>query len=157
MSNASATPRNRPSPPTAANPSRVPFSRPASLRCSHSRAKSGGVGSGTRVKRRTSGSASMAATAARWDSFRGSRRTDSIGGGETDLREVGVPTQDEKAERFRALHEGDAFIIPNPWDAGSAKVFAALGFHALATTSSGFAFTLGRADGNATLDEVVAH
>jgi 2-methylisocitrate lyase-like PEP mutase family enzyme len=70
---------------------------------------------------------------------------------------VGVPTQDEKAERFRALHEGDAFIIPNPWDAGSAKVFAALGFHALATTSSGFAFTLGRADGNATLDEVVAH
>ena len=68
-----------------------------------------------------------------------------------------MPTQDEKAERFRALHEGDAFIIPNPWDAGSAKVFAALGFHALATTSSGFAFTLGRADGNATLDEVVAH
>jgi 2-methylisocitrate lyase-like PEP mutase family enzyme len=68
-----------------------------------------------------------------------------------------VPTQDEKAERFRALHEGDAFIIPNPWDAGSAKVFAALGFEALATTSSGFAFTLGRADGNATLDEVVAH
>jgi len=70
---------------------------------------------------------------------------------------VVVPTHDEKAERFRALHEGDAFIIPNPWDAGSAKVFAALGFHALATTSSGFAFTLGRADGNATLDEVVAH
>jgi 2-methylisocitrate lyase-like PEP mutase family enzyme len=70
---------------------------------------------------------------------------------------VGVPTQDEKAERFRALHEGDAFIIPNPWDAGSAKVFAALGFQALATTSSGFAFTLGRADGGATLDEVVAH
>jgi len=68
-----------------------------------------------------------------------------------------VPTQDEKAERFRALHEGDAFIIPNPWDAGSAKVFAALGFQALATTSSGFAFTLGRADGSATLDEVVAH
>ena len=68
-----------------------------------------------------------------------------------------MPTQDEKAERFRALHEGDAFIIPNPWDAGSAKVFAALGFRALATTSSGFAFTLGRADGNATLDEVVAH
>ena len=68
-----------------------------------------------------------------------------------------MPTHDEKAERFRALHEGDAFIIPNPWDSGSAKVFAALGFHALATTSSGFAFTLGRADGNATLDEVVAH
>jgi len=70
---------------------------------------------------------------------------------------VGVPTQDEKAERFRALHEGDAFIIPNPWDAGSAKVFAALGFQALATTSSGFAFTLGRPDGSVTLDEVADH
>ena len=56
-------------------------------------------------------------------------------------------TQQEKGERFRALHEGEAFIIPNPWDAGSAKVFAALGFQALATTSSGFAFTLGRPDG----------
>jgi 2-methylisocitrate lyase-like PEP mutase family enzyme len=72
--------------------------------------------------------------------------------------EVGVPlTQDEKAKRFRALHEGDAFIIPNPWDAGSAKVFAALGFQALATTSSGFAFTLGRPDGSASLDEVCDH
>jgi 2-methylisocitrate lyase-like PEP mutase family enzyme len=66
-------------------------------------------------------------------------------------------TQQEKAEAFRALHEGDAFIIPNPWDAGSAKVFAALGFAALASTSSGFAFTLGRRDGEATLDDVVAH
>ena len=49
------------------------------------------------------------------------------------------------------------FLIPNPWDAGSAKILAALGFPALATTSSGFAFTLGRADGGATLDEVVQH
>jgi 2-methylisocitrate lyase-like PEP mutase family enzyme len=48
-------------------------------------------------------------------------------------------------------------VIPNPWDAGSARVLAALGFRALATTSSGFAFTLGRLDGGATLDEVVAH
>ena len=47
-------------------------------------------------------------------------------------------------------------MIPNPWDAGSARVLAALGFEALATTSSGFAFTLGRLDGGATLDEVVA-
>ena len=62
-----------------------------------------------------------------------------------------------KAERFRALHEGDAFIIPNPWDAGSARVLEALGFQALATTSSGFAFTLGRSDGEATLDEVLEH
>src|SRR5262249_40875486 len=67
------------------------------------------------------------------------------------------PTQQEKAERFRALHEGKPFVIPNPWDAGSAKVLAALGFEALATTSSGFAFTLGRLDGGVTLDEVVEH
>jgi 2-methylisocitrate lyase-like PEP mutase family enzyme len=55
------------------------------------------------------------------------------------------------------LHAGDAFVIPNPWDAGSARVLAALGFKALATTSSGFAFTLGRLDGDVTLDEVVGH
>ena len=48
-------------------------------------------------------------------------------------------------------------MIPNPWDAGSARVLAALGFKALATTSSGFAFTLGRLDGGVTLDEVVEH
>jgi 2-methylisocitrate lyase-like PEP mutase family enzyme len=66
-------------------------------------------------------------------------------------------TQHEKGERFRALHEGGAFVIPNPWDVGSAKVLAGLGFAALATTSSGFAFTLGRHDGGVTLDEVVDH
>ena len=65
--------------------------------------------------------------------------------------------QDEKARAFRALHEGEPFVIPNPWDAGSARALAALGFEALASTSSGFAFTLGRLDGEATLDEVVAH
>jgi 2-methylisocitrate lyase-like PEP mutase family enzyme len=65
--------------------------------------------------------------------------------------------QERKAEAFAALHAGEAFVIPNPWDAGSARVLAALGFEALATTSSGFAFTLGRLDGAATLDEVVAH
>jgi 2-methylisocitrate lyase-like PEP mutase family enzyme len=65
--------------------------------------------------------------------------------------------QETKAADFQALHAGDAFVIPNPWDAGSARVLAALGFKALATTSSGFAFTLGRRDGHATLDEVVAH
>jgi 2-methylisocitrate lyase-like PEP mutase family enzyme len=62
-----------------------------------------------------------------------------------------------KAAAFRALHEGEPFLIPNAWDGGSAKVFSALGFGALATTSSGFAYTLGRADGNVSLDEVVAH
>jgi 2-methylisocitrate lyase-like PEP mutase family enzyme len=66
-------------------------------------------------------------------------------------------TQAQKAEEFRALHAGEAFVIPNPWDAGSARVLAALGFKALASTSSGFAFTLGRLDGRATLDEVVEH
>jgi 2-methylisocitrate lyase-like PEP mutase family enzyme len=67
------------------------------------------------------------------------------------------PTQREKAEAFSALHEGEPFVIPNPWDAGSARVLEALGFKALASTSSGFAFTLGRLDGEATLDEVAEH
>jgi 2-methylisocitrate lyase-like PEP mutase family enzyme len=62
-----------------------------------------------------------------------------------------------KAEAFAALHQGDPFVIPNPWDAGSARVLEALGFKALATTSSGFAFTLGRLDGGVTLDEVADH
>ena len=66
-------------------------------------------------------------------------------------------TQQEKAAAFEGLHAGEPFVIPNPWDAGSARALAALGFEALATTSSGFAFTLGRLDGQATLDEVVAH
>jgi 2-methylisocitrate lyase-like PEP mutase family enzyme len=65
--------------------------------------------------------------------------------------------QDARAAAFRALHEGEPFVIPNPWDAGSARVFAALGFEALATTSSGLAFTLGRLDGGATLEEVAVH
>jgi 2-methylisocitrate lyase-like PEP mutase family enzyme len=62
-----------------------------------------------------------------------------------------------QAERFAALHQGPPFVIPNPWDVGSARVLESLGFPALATTSSGFAFTLGRADGSATLDDVAAH
>jgi 2-methylisocitrate lyase-like PEP mutase family enzyme len=65
--------------------------------------------------------------------------------------------QSEKAARFRALHEGEPFLIPNPWDAGSAKVLEALGFEALASSSSALAFTFGRPDGEATLDEVVEH
>jgi 2-methylisocitrate lyase-like PEP mutase family enzyme len=65
--------------------------------------------------------------------------------------------QGEKAAAFQALHAGEPFVIPNPWDAGSARVLAGLGFKALASTSSGFAFTLGRLDGEATLDEVVEH
>ena len=68
-----------------------------------------------------------------------------------------MTSQQRKAAAFRALHDGEPFVIPNPWDAGSARVLEALGFEALATTSSGFAFTLGRLDGAATIDEVVAH
>jgi 2-methylisocitrate lyase-like PEP mutase family enzyme len=68
-----------------------------------------------------------------------------------------MTSQEQKAEAFRALHAGEAFVIPNPWDAGSARVLAALGFKALASTSSGFAFTLGRLDGDVTLAEVVEH
>jgi 2-methylisocitrate lyase-like PEP mutase family enzyme len=66
-------------------------------------------------------------------------------------------SQEGRGLAFRALHEGEPFVIPNPWDAGSARILEALGFEALATTSSGFAFTLGRLDGQATLDDVVAH
>lgn len=63
----------------------------------------------------------------------------------------------DRAEHFRALHEGEAFVIPNPWDAGTAKLLAALGFRALATTSSGAAFARGRPDGALSLDEVLDH
>ena len=68
-----------------------------------------------------------------------------------------MASQVDKARAFRALHQGAPFVIPNPWDAGSAKVLEQLGFKALATTSSGFAFTLGRRDGHVTLDEVIGH
>jgi len=63
----------------------------------------------------------------------------------------------EKAEAFRALHEGAPFVIPNPWDAGSARALAELGFPALASSSGAFAETLGRSDGEVSLDEVVEH
>ncbi|HEV2374701.1 MAG TPA: isocitrate lyase/phosphoenolpyruvate mutase family protein [Streptosporangiaceae bacterium] len=65
--------------------------------------------------------------------------------------------QVKKAAAFAALHGGEPFVIPNPWDAGSARILAALGFQALASTSSGFAFTLGRLDGHVSLDEVTRH
>src|SRR5829696_5016454 len=71
---------------------------------------------------------------------------------------VSKVSQAEKAKVFRALHERDgAFIIPNPWDIGSARLLAGLGFEALATTSSGFANSIGKADGEATPDEVIEH
>lgn len=67
-------------------------------------------------------------------------------------------SQSDKADRFRALHQGPgAFIIANPWDAGSARILEGLGFAALATSSGGFAGTLGRRDGRVTRDEALAH
>jgi len=67
-------------------------------------------------------------------------------------------TQNEKAARFRALHDAPGtFVIPNPWDAGSARVLAGLGFRALATSSAASASALGRRDGGLRRDEALAH
>lgn len=67
-------------------------------------------------------------------------------------------TQTEKAQAFRALHQrAGAFIIPNPWDVGSARLLAHLGFEALATTSMGYAFSLGRRDNTLDREQVLAH
>ena len=63
----------------------------------------------------------------------------------------------EKTEAFRALHRGECFVIPNPWDAGSARMLAELGFKALATSSGAAAGVLGRRDGELTRDEAIAH
>ena len=69
-----------------------------------------------------------------------------------------ITVQAEKATAFLGLHRGEnPLLLPNPWDEGSAKLLAALGFRALATTSSGFAATLGRRDGSVTREEAIAH
>jgi len=69
-----------------------------------------------------------------------------------------MPTQAEKCREFVALHsQPPAFIMPNPWDVGSARLLQGMGFKALATTSSGFAFAIGKADGEPTLAEKLAH
>src|SRR5947209_1828049 len=60
-------------------------------------------------------------------------------------------------DRFRELHRSGCFVIPNPYDAGTARVLSSLGFPALATTSAGFAWTLGKRDNHVTLDEELAH
>ncbi len=66
--------------------------------------------------------------------------------------------QAQLAQRFLDLHaRGTPLLLPNPWDVGSCKLLTSLGFHALATTSSGFAATLGRLDGDVTRDEALAH
>lgn len=66
-------------------------------------------------------------------------------------------TLNERRQQFRALHETGTFIIPNPYDVGTARILEALGFKALASTSQGFAATLGRMDMETTRDELVAH
>jgi 2-methylisocitrate lyase-like PEP mutase family enzyme len=69
-----------------------------------------------------------------------------------------MTTQTEKGRAFRALHERDrAFIIPNPWDIGTARLLAHLGFEALATTSAGFAFSMGQRDQTIGRDKMMAH
>lgn len=68
------------------------------------------------------------------------------------------PEQKQRAQAFAALHQrAGAFIIPNPWDAGSARLLAGLGFEALASTSSGYANAIGRLDGAVSRDEMIAH
>jgi 2-methylisocitrate lyase-like PEP mutase family enzyme len=68
-----------------------------------------------------------------------------------------MPATDPRILTFRRLHESGCFVIPNPWDVGSAKLLEQLGFSALATTSAGFAWTLGRHDNGVTLGEALAH
>jgi 2-methylisocitrate lyase-like PEP mutase family enzyme len=69
-----------------------------------------------------------------------------------------MATQKEKGSRFRALHQRDrAFIIPNPWDAGTARLLARMGFEALATTSAGYAFSAGLQDGAVGRDAMLKH
>ena len=63
----------------------------------------------------------------------------------------------DRQSTFRRLHEAGCFVMPNPWDIGSARVLTQLGFKALATTSSGFAWSMGRADNHVTLEQVLAH
>jgi 2-methylisocitrate lyase-like PEP mutase family enzyme len=69
-----------------------------------------------------------------------------------------MTTQEDKARRFLSLHRaGEPLLLPNPWDLGSARLLASLGFEALATTSSGFAASLGRNDGSVTRQEALVH
>jgi 2-methylisocitrate lyase-like PEP mutase family enzyme len=63
----------------------------------------------------------------------------------------------DRSRVFHQLHSSGCFVMPNPWDVGSARALAGLGFKALATTSAGFAWSIGRPDGGVTLDEAIAH
>src|SRR5881275_2502841 len=66
-------------------------------------------------------------------------------------------TTADKRVTFRKLHESGCFVLPNPWDVGSARALQRLGFKALASTSAGFAWTIGRADNQVTVDDVCDH
>jgi 2-methylisocitrate lyase-like PEP mutase family enzyme len=68
-----------------------------------------------------------------------------------------TPAASEKRRAFRRLHESGCFVLPNPWDAGSARYLQGLGFQALATTSSGAAWSMGAPDNGITLDQAIAH
>lgn len=68
-----------------------------------------------------------------------------------------MTTTGERVQAFRSLHAAGCFVMPNPWDAGSARALEQMGFKALATTSAGFAWTLGRPDNHVTLDHVLEH
>src|SRR5258705_1579597 len=68
-----------------------------------------------------------------------------------------MPATTDKRATFRKLHEAGCFVLPNPWDVGSAKALQHLGFKAIASTSAGFAWSIGKADNRVTLDEVCEH
>jgi 2-methylisocitrate lyase-like PEP mutase family enzyme len=75
----------------------------------------------------------------------------------TSARQAIMADPADRPRVFRRLHESGCFVIPNPWDVGSARVLASLGFPALATTSSGFAWSVGRRDGQVPMDQALAH
>src|ERR1700724_741204 len=66
-------------------------------------------------------------------------------------------TQSSAVAKFRAMHESGCFVLPNPWDVGTAVYLQRLGFKALASTSAGFAFSRGKPDGGISLDEMLSH
>jgi 2-methylisocitrate lyase-like PEP mutase family enzyme len=68
-----------------------------------------------------------------------------------------MTSTDERVATFRSLHQAGCFVMPNPWDVGSARYLASLGFRALATTSSGFAWSIGRPDNGVTVEDALAH
>jgi 2-methylisocitrate lyase-like PEP mutase family enzyme len=68
-----------------------------------------------------------------------------------------MPTTADKRETFRKLHEAGCFVLPNPWDVGSARALQHMGFKAIASTSAGFAWSIGKADNRVTLDDVCDH